>query len=470
MAEQQKDTLGKDNVLRQEFSVKLSALVAQEIEELRRHDKQQIKALEAELAQLKKAIQSRDNEIATLKKRHRKEGVSLSSSPIKKPRLIPSSSNVVKSVYDMNSERMVESVRKSKSMYEDRHIMPTQYSDDEDSIVNSQDLKQGRREIYLRSSPTRSITLSRKASGISSQSSIVISPKKKSIHVDALSPVKMGRKLTEIRLVRLSPNVSPVKSTQYSSSPIHRHVQEDPVQQQVPHRHRYLPKQHQPSIKGRDELEEEEIEDSEEEMSIIDSGCTQEFPDSPIIGIPKNVTTILQKRQFLLKYYTDRLSSSNDFKINLIKNPINQISWDFGDFKQNPNYRPDKNNTFIRNNKIINQRQFDKYKQFYQAAANNDANDNGNNNGDDADDDQFEDKLSQIFDKFATPPGFMQSDFPDTQEQEKRKEIVRQRQLRRLARRIKSCVSLKNGIQVGEFIFACDILNQYVVKGRWYIR
>ncbi|KAG7662775.1 uncharacterized protein J8A68_003698 [[Candida] subhashii] len=448
----------KNGILRPEFSSKLSSLFSQELEELRKQDKQRIIDLENEIIQLKKTIQSKDEEIQRMKKRQSsREDILLSSSPIKKPRLIPSSSNLTRSVYDINSNKIniQTNARKSKSMYEDRHIMPTQYSDDDDEeesiIENSQDNKQDvNRNVLMKSSPTRGISLSRKPSVVSSsQVSVIFSPKRKLIGVDKLSPIKAGIKLGSIRL---SPKLSPVKSTQYSSSsPVASQQKQQRQQSQL-----------QPGV-----VVDDEIEDSEEEVSIIDSSGKSEdyFPDSPIIGIPKNITTILQKRQFLLKYYTDKFHNSIDFKINLIKNPINEISWDFGDFKQNPNYKPDnKHKSFIRNHKIINQQQYDKYKQFYQAV----------NNGDvkleEEEDDDFEDKLSQIFDKFASPPGFMQSDFPNTQEQEKRKQIIKQRQLRRLARRIKSCVTLQNGIQIGEFIFTCDILNQYVIKGRWYIR
>lgn len=83
---------------------------------------------------------------------------------------------------------------------------------------------------------------------------------------------------------------------------------------------------------------------------------------------------------------------------------------------------------------------------------------------------EFEDKLSQIFDKFQSPPGFMQSDFPDTQEYKQRQEIIKQRQLKRIERRIKDCTTIQDGKQIGEFVFGIEIFNLYVISNRWYIK
>ena len=39
----------------------------------------------------------------------------------------------------------------------------------------------------------------------------------------------------------------------------------------------------------------------------------------------------------------------------------------------------------------------------------------------------------------------MQSDFPDTQEYKQRQEIIKQRQLKRIERRIKDCTTIQDG-------------------------
>ena len=64
----------------------------------------------------------------------------------------------------------------------------------------------------------------------------------------------------------------------------------------------------------------------------------------------------------------------------------------------------------------------------------------------------------------------MKSEFPDTQEQIKRKEIIQQRQERRIFRRIyESTKTNDQGLQIGEFIFAIDIFNKYVINDRYFI-
>ncbi|EGW32559.1 uncharacterized protein SPAPADRAFT_67159 [Spathaspora passalidarum NRRL Y-27907] len=317
-----------------------------------------------------------------------------------KPTRRLSVSSFIKPDHDISptkEEEFISPARKPQFMVSDRSILATQYSDDDEEVDTSSKKK----------SPFK-----RKLS--SSQGSIIISPRKSTTSLGP--PEKIPRLNATFELDEFSP----VKPTQYSSSSSHS--------SQV----------------------HEEVEDSEDEVV--------EILQFPIISIPKNVTTILQKRKYLLNYYTDRFHNDIEFKINLIRHPINEINWDFADFKANPNYKQSK--SLIHNHKIINQKQYNKVKAFYQAANIN--NDEFN--------DSFEDKLSQIFDKFASPPGFMNSEFPDTQEQQARRELLKKRQNKRLARRIKECTSVDRGKQIGEFMFVVDILNMYVVSDRWFIK
>ena len=203
----------------------------------------------------------------------------------------------------------------------------------------------------------------------------------------------------------------------------------------------------------------EQIADSQEEdeanhvISQTVIAATPEPSLPPLIEIPKNLT-LIQTRQYLSRYYANILKSDPNFKINLHQNPIKQISWDFSDFIANKNYKPDNFTQFIKRNSIMDAKKFNQYKQFY----------NFNQSQQD-----FEDKLLQIFDKFESPPGFMQLDFPSTQELDERKRTIQERQLKRLARRIASCVTVENGVQIGEFVFGHEVLNQYVIRGRWYV-
>ncbi|KAI5962406.1 uncharacterized protein KGF55_003482 [Candida pseudojiufengensis] len=222
------------------------------------------------------------------------------------------------------------------------------------------------------------------------------------------------------------------------------------------------------NIEDANNFEDEIIEDSQEgEMSVYSTPppTTQysnelnsppiSLTSSPEIKIPENIITINQKRKYLLDYYTSKFQTDLNFKINLIQNPIKQISWDFIDFIKNLNYKPMEFSQFLQKHQIKDPTKFNKYKTFF----------NLNENW------KIEDKLSQIFDKFESPPGFMKSDFPTSQELIERKKLIDKRQTNRINRRIKSCLFLNDqNQQIGEFIFSCDILNKYVISGRWYIR
>ena len=68
---------------------------------------------------------------------------------------------------------------------------------------------------------------------------------------------------------------------------------------------------------------------------------------------------------------------------------------------------------------------------------------------------------SQLYDKFPSPPGFMTSEFPLTQEAAARRKVIIDRQNDRLRRR------LILSIHGDEFIFYEEILNKFVEAGRY---
>ncbi|KAI5949154.1 hypothetical protein KGF57_004752 [Candida theae] len=201
----------------------------------------------------------------------------------------------------------------------------------------------------------------------------------------------------------------------------------------------------------------EQIADSQDEDDTILSQVAIGPRQYLSVDIPQDLNP-LQTRMFLSNYYANLLKTDPDFKIHLVFNPIKQISWDFSDFKANKHYKPGNFTQLVNRNSLFEPKKFNQYKQFYSF---------GDNEG--VSGQEFEDKLSQIFGKFESPPGFMESDFPNTQEMDERKRTVRERQLKRLARRIASCVMVEDGVQVGEYVFGSDVLNQYVILGRWYV-
>ncbi|RLV94774.1 hypothetical protein JA1_001577 [Spathaspora sp. JA1] len=400
-------------MLRREFNSKLLELFDDEISQLRKQDQEKIQDLQIQINKLNQTISEKDQEISRLKSQLKPRQP---SSPKVNDKFTLS---LTRSGYDISPSKTedISPARRAQSMIEDRPILPTQYSEDEEEEA-------GGAGISDKISPIK-ISPSKKRRLVSSQGSIIISPKRK------VSTNSLIGKIPKLINSTLEPEKSsPIKPTQYSSS--------SPVSSQY---------------------QEEEIEDSQEEAGEEDDFGLGQLP---IIPIPKTITTILQKRKYLLNYYTDRFNNEPTFNINLVRHPINEITWDFADFKLNPNYNPPAKSTFLHNHKIINQNQYNKVKAFYQAT-------NMKNNPDF--EDSFEDKLSQIFDKFASPPGFMNSEFPNTQELQSRREILTKRQNKRLARRIKECTCVDDKKrQIGEFVFGIDILNSYVTADRWFIK
>ncbi|KAI5954342.1 hypothetical protein KGF54_002117 [Candida jiufengensis] len=384
-----------------------------------------------------------------------------------------------KSVYEPNitskppiSNEEPAKARKAKSMIENLRILPTQYSDSEDET----------NQENINSSPINiSFDVNKPIMKYSSDGKLIISPKKnmKPATTTAkrqLSPIKnkandrkeiMGapkffKRQKSIELKEDNPfynnpiiNLSPPLAE--STSPIKLSQQELSISAQI--------EKEVDDIMEKAGLEDEEViadSQNEYEMNIYSTPpptthylSDKSFPPSPIIEIPPTITTINLRRKFLQDYYTKKFTEDSNFKINLHSNPIKQISWDFIDFNKNLNYKPNEFSQFLQKHQIKDSKKFNQYKEFY----------NLNENW------KLEDKLSQIFDKFESPPGFMKSDFPTTQELEERKQIIDERQKRRISRRIKSCITLNDkNLQVGEYIFSSDILNKYVIAGRWYIR
>ncbi|KAK6455436.1 uncharacterized protein RJT20DRAFT_135439 [Scheffersomyces xylosifermentans] len=241
------------------------------------------------------------------------------------------------------------------------------------------------------------------------------------------------------------------------------------------------------------------VEDSEEEQPQLNAEVVLLY-DSYKIEFPNRSRpfTKLQRMEYLTTFYKTIYQSDTSFKIKLSQNPVNEMDWYSADFKLNPDFRGKSearvtyiktiNGTFKRRVGITKQEEENR-RTFYRMAQGNqpdqkslqyqdsnvgreaEVDDYSNDENDEDLDsaDEYDDKLSQLFDKVPSPPGFMMSEFPDTQEQKRRRLIVEKRQKRRIRRRLKGCLTVRDGLQVGEYVFALDIFNQYVMQGRWYL-
>lgn len=185
---------------------------------------------------------------------------------------------------------------------------------------------------------------------------------------------------------------------------------------------------------------------------------------SPFKHVPK-LYTALQRRDFLRKYYQLKFRDLK-YRVDLETNPITEQKWRLGDFKPNPLYyklKPsDGKAGVMTKQQEINNRNFFR-------EAGHGLKSKGAEWEAGVEDEEEDWAYSQVFDKFPSPPGFMVSDFPDTQEDIRRKEVVKKRQEDRVQRRLKSSMAAwKTGGRVqGEFIFFEDVLNDFVKDGRF---
>ncbi|KAG7194449.1 uncharacterized protein KQ657_004662 [Scheffersomyces spartinae] len=191
------------------------------------------------------------------------------------------------------------------------------------------------------------------------------------------------------------------------------------------------------------EPEEDIIEDSENEESLI---------------IPADFTR-LQRKHLKLQHLEAKYWNDLTYTINLTTNPITENSWIITDFKRNHHYKPRHLSQFKRT-KLHTTNDKENMLQFYKALNN----ENKSDIDDDKDDsDDEENELSQLAGKWPSPPGFMRSEFPNTQEHIQRQAIIDARIKDRLRRRLK--LSLRQGM----WLFTVDILNKYVSAKRFLI-
>ncbi|KAK6463668.1 hypothetical protein DFJ63DRAFT_312975 [Scheffersomyces coipomensis] len=336
------------------------------------------------------------------------------------------------SLYESNATVLPPPKKKQKSNEEtprsddEFRLLPTQYSDDEEDPV-------------LKSSPV-------KISPYKPHDNGFVSPKKPTRTL----PNESNR---DIHLM----------STQYTAS------------SSVPNSQTEIPSSSPQKV-------EEIVEDSqqqEEEITLSAKVVDDELTKFIAEFKPK---TKLKRIQCVINFYDKKYQTEETFMINLKINPIHEQGWKLSDFKPNPIWIKKRNVSYVKTpgGKTFERRigitksEENKIRKFYQV-VNRQGEDNDAYEGitseeedDGNDDDEYEDQISQIFDKLASPPGFMQSEFPDSEERIRRREIINARQIRRLKRRIKACIQVnKFKEQMGEFVFSLEILNKYVKANRF---
>lgn len=348
---------------------------------------------------------------------------------------------------------------RSKSLYdnivvhsddEDFHILPTQYSDDEAS-----------QDIYRRS-PTKTCRPSAE-NNRNGQDCPALSPVKMPSNPPKISPSTMRSSSESARNSpkKLTNRNSPEKSSNNElASNSAESVRESFNSYESPVK---IPRDSPKSLRESplkamrvvsDRLSQ--VEDSEDEVEF-------RIPDMP------RPYTILQRRDFLQKYYHAKIG---ELKMNLAANPISEHRWIISDFKPNSAYDPRMLARVVaegtgKRRVGMTWAEESNRKRFHRLAGDDK---NSKTRTEDELQKEYDDKLSQIYDKFPSPPGFMMSEFPNTQEQQRRREIVQERQARRVERRIAECLKVRGGQQVGEFVFVNEVVNEYVRQGKWYVR
>lgn len=196
------------------------------------------------------------------------------------------------------------------------------------------------------------------------------------------------------------------------------------------------------------------IEDSEDDIDNALIKPKTPFSNITNIAIIQKPFTKLQRREYVRNELTKNFNENPKFIIDLDYNPINESNWALTDFKPNENYVKPK----ISKKKGYSNQQQREIDAFYEAAnANLISHSSSQINS------------SQIYDKFPSPPGFMVSEFPSTQEELHRRNMIKKRQDDRLHRRVLLCLKVGGKTQTGEFVFFHEILNQFVLSGRYTI-
>lgn len=206
----------------------------------------------------------------------------------------------------------------------------------------------------------------------------------------------------------------------------------------------------------------------EDDRVVADSQDEYEPLDDTENGVPKHYTA-LQRIEFLRNYYRMKFSDPK-FKVDLTQNPITEKAWTFDDFRPNAAWTRPKH--LHSHAGAMTKAQEQNYRDFFREAGHGVKIDGPNwQDCESKDGPMWQDYgpketdivRSQIMDKYLSPPGFMVGSFPNTQEEEERKEMVRAKAVDRLSRRLTSATQKPPG----EFILYEEVLNKYIAQNRY---
>lgn len=238
---------------------------------------------------------------------------------------------------------------------------------------------------------------------------------------------------------------SPSKVLMYQGKPFNRHEFTDSEFNMLPTQYSLQVSVHSPDrpvyVKLSSSPMKDFVEDSQD-IGILAGQRTERKPlqETTTHNIQKPTKeTKLQRREMQRKRLEDLLQDEG-FVVDLTTNPITESSWCLTDFKPNDKYG-------IPIEGPASRVQLEQISAFNRRAG-------GPTN---------EIPESQMYDKFPSPPGFMTSEFPSTQEALERQRVIRERQEDRVNRR------LKLSLEGGEFVFYESVLNQYVEQGRYRV-
>ena len=184
-----------------------------------------------------------------------------------------------------------------------------------------------------------------------------------------------------------------------------------------------------------------------------------------IVPKPSNSKmTVLQEREATRNKLHELLGQGHS--IDLAINPVYGQSWKLTDFEPNPDYTKPKLKR-KRGKTTKEQQDIDK---FYKLAG------PGIhlkslqwNNEEDEPSEEVNPEFSQYYDRFPSPPGFNDVDFPTTQEEIQRRKYTEQMQQNRIRSRLElALLSAKDG--KGAYVFREPIIRQYVKLDRYFLK
>lgn len=243
-----------------------------------------------------------------------------------------------------------------------------------------------------------------------------------------------------VKSTQLGINLSPVKSTQITTRP-------------------FRSQQSDFTATSNCDADIEVVDDSDEEYDLLRS------PLVDITNTKSNLTPLQLRDQKRIELH-NKLRNDPNFKISLGPDsihPVYQQRWMISDFEPNPKYVKQKLKRKV-GKTWKEQQEIDR---FYKLAGPGvqlksiqwNSEDDKENDIDKAKAPQ----ISQLYDRFPSPPGFNEVDFPTTQEEMERRRHTEKVQSVRIQSRLAEAIKPGSGSHV----FREKLLNEYVKAGRY---